>query len=335
MSPQGPARRARHRRAEPVPDARRRPGCTHSLTGARLVPIGTVYDPFVNRGLDALIYACYQDARFLLVSTPSGITLAPEGGQHQSVNTPLIGMAADRLASYEPAYVDELAILLAHAFRHMQAPDGSAVWLRLSTRGLTPADGPHARSAGVIAGAHWVVPPAAGRADRAGLSGADRAGSRGGLCDAAGGGAGRLACWPSPAPTGCTPAGSRRPAPGAAGDRAARFRHIETILAPLAPRCGAGHHARRTPGGACLARRGARPARGAAGGGSLSGKAGIFRICIAFTGSMRMRSWMPVRRRCWGREGKARALPLDPPGRSASLDRIFHQGSRGAAAPRE
>ena len=82
-----------------------------------MLPIGTVYDPFVNRGLDALIYACYQDARFLLVSTPSGLTLAPEGGQHQSVNTPLIGMAADRLASLEPAHVDELAILLRHALR--------------------------------------------------------------------------------------------------------------------------------------------------------------------------------------------------------------------------
>ncbi len=101
-----------------------------------MLPIGTVYDPFVNRGLDALIYACYQDARFLLVSTPSGLTLAPEGGQHQSINTPLIGMAADRLASFEPAHVDELAVLLRHAFDHMQRPDGSSVWLRLSTRQL-------------------------------------------------------------------------------------------------------------------------------------------------------------------------------------------------------
>ena len=92
-----------------------------------MLPIGTVYDPFVNRGLDALIYACYQDARFLLISTPSGLTLAPEGGQHQSVNTPLIGMAADRLASFEPAHVDELAILFRHALAHMQEPDGSAV----------------------------------------------------------------------------------------------------------------------------------------------------------------------------------------------------------------
>ncbi len=136
-------------------------GLSHALNGARLLPIGTVYDPFVNRGLDALIYACYQDARFLLVSTPSGISLAPEGGQHQSVNTPLIGMAADRLASYEPAYVDELAILLRWALAHMQAPDGSAVWLRLSTRALAH----RARTldaAAVIAGAHWAVPPAPG-----------------------------------------------------------------------------------------------------------------------------------------------------------------------------
>ncbi|MGH7042047.1 MAG: transketolase, partial [Acetobacteraceae bacterium] len=136
-------------------------GLAHALTGARLLPVGTVYDPFVNRGLDALIYACYQNARFLLVSTPSGITLAPEGGQHQSVNTPLIGMAADRLASFEPAHVDELGILLRHAFTHMQAPDGSAVWLRLSTRQLEQPErvvDPEA----VIAGAHWVVTPEPG-----------------------------------------------------------------------------------------------------------------------------------------------------------------------------
>ncbi|HEX5327057.1 MAG TPA: 1-deoxy-D-xylulose-5-phosphate synthase N-terminal domain-containing protein, partial [Acetobacteraceae bacterium] len=136
-------------------------GLTHALSGARVLPIGTVYDPFVNRGLDALIYACYQDARFLLISTPSGLTLAPEGGQHQSVNTPLIGMAADRLASFEPAHVDELALLLRHAFAHMQEPNGSSVWLRLSTRQL-PQPERSLDAAAVIAGAHWVVPPAAG-----------------------------------------------------------------------------------------------------------------------------------------------------------------------------
>jgi pyruvate dehydrogenase E1 component len=136
-------------------------GLAPALHGARLLPVGTVYDPFVNRGLDALIYACYQDARFLLVSTPSGLSLAPEGGQHQSINTPLIGMSTDRLASYEPAHADELAILLRHAFVHMQKPDGSAVWLRLSTRALTQPSRTLDREA-VIAGAHWVVPPAPG-----------------------------------------------------------------------------------------------------------------------------------------------------------------------------
>jgi pyruvate dehydrogenase E1 component len=136
-------------------------GLSHALNGARLLPIGTVYDPFVNRGLDALIYACYQDARFLLVSTPSGISLAPEGGQHQSANTPLLGMAVDRLASYEPTHVDELAILLRWALAYMQEPDGSAVWLRLSTRALQQSQRV-LDDAAVIAGGHWVVPPAAG-----------------------------------------------------------------------------------------------------------------------------------------------------------------------------
>ncbi|MGY4800439.1 1-deoxy-D-xylulose-5-phosphate synthase N-terminal domain-containing protein [Teichococcus aerofrigidensis] len=136
-------------------------GLADRMHGARLLPVGTVYDPFVNRGLDALIYACYQDARFLLVSTPSGLTLAPEGGQHQSINTPLIGMAQDRLAAYEPAHTDELAILLRHAFHHMQQPEGSAVWLRLSTRGIVQPQR-DLDPAAVIAGGHWAVPPAEG-----------------------------------------------------------------------------------------------------------------------------------------------------------------------------
>jgi pyruvate dehydrogenase E1 component len=79
-------------------------GLSHSLFGKRLIPIGTVYDPFVARGLDALNYACYQDARFIIVGTPSGVTLAPEGGAHQSIGSPLIGMSQDGLAAFEPAF---------------------------------------------------------------------------------------------------------------------------------------------------------------------------------------------------------------------------------------
>ena len=74
-------------------------GLSHTINGERLLPIGTLYDPFIARGLDALNYACYQDARFMVVATPSGITLAGEGGAHQSIAEPLIGMAQDGLAS--------------------------------------------------------------------------------------------------------------------------------------------------------------------------------------------------------------------------------------------
>src|ERR1700730_5433380 len=112
-------------------------GLAAPIFGVRLLPVGTLYDPFICRGLDALNYACYQDSRFIVVGTPSGVTLAPEGGAHQSISTPLIGMAQDGLASFEPAYVDELAVIMEWAFYHMQregAGEGGSVYLRLSTR---------------------------------------------------------------------------------------------------------------------------------------------------------------------------------------------------------
>jgi pyruvate dehydrogenase E1 component len=72
------------------------------------------------------------------VATPSGITLAPEGGAHQSIGTPLIGMAQDGLASFEPAFVDELTEILRWSFDYVQR-DGkderSAGWLRDETGG--------------------------------------------------------------------------------------------------------------------------------------------------------------------------------------------------------
>jgi pyruvate dehydrogenase E1 component len=113
-------------------------GLSHSINGARLLPVGTLYDPFIERGLDALNYACYQDARFMLAATPSGITLAPEGGAHQSIATPLIGMAQDGLVSFEPAFVDELAVIMRWGFEHMQreAGEGGSTYLRLSTRSI-------------------------------------------------------------------------------------------------------------------------------------------------------------------------------------------------------
>jgi pyruvate dehydrogenase E1 component len=138
-------------------------GLSHDLFGTRLIPIGTLYDPFIQRGLDALNYACYQDARFILVATPSGVTLAPEGGAHQSIGTPLIGLSQPGLAAFEPAFVDELAVILRHAFGYVQAADGGSVYLRLSTRSLAQPqrEMTAALAADVVAGGYWLRRPGA------------------------------------------------------------------------------------------------------------------------------------------------------------------------------
>jgi pyruvate dehydrogenase E1 component len=135
-------------------------GLAEPLFGARLLPVGTVYDPFIERGLDALNYACYQDARFLMVATPSGITLAPEGGAHQSIVTPLIGMGQPGLTTFEPAFVDELHAIMGWAFDHLQREDGGSVYLRLSTRGL---EQPRRKLDATLAiqGGYWLREPGA------------------------------------------------------------------------------------------------------------------------------------------------------------------------------
>lgn len=136
-------------------------GLSSSMFGARLLPIGTVYDPFIRRGLDAMHYGCYQDSRYMLVATPSGITLAPEGGAHQSSETPLITLAQPGMAAFEPAYVDELAEIMRWGFEYMQADDGGSVALRLSTRLLDQPDRQMTDDlrGGVTSGAYWLKEP--------------------------------------------------------------------------------------------------------------------------------------------------------------------------------
>jgi len=136
-------------------------GLSADLFGARLLPIGTVYDPFIARGLDALNYACYQDARFMIVATPSGLTLAPEGGAHQSVVQPLIGMGQPGLTYFEPAHVDELVEIMRWSFRHMQAEEGGSVYLRLSTRPIAQPRRSldEATRAAVVDGGYWLEAP--------------------------------------------------------------------------------------------------------------------------------------------------------------------------------
>jgi pyruvate dehydrogenase E1 component len=138
-------------------------GLADRLFGARLLPVGALYDPFIARGLDALNYACYQDARFMLAATPSGITLAPEGGAHQSITSPLIGLAQPSLTAFEPAFGDELTAIMRWGFAHMQAEDGGSVYLRLTTRVI---DQPARDNMGdiegdILDGAYWLVEPAA------------------------------------------------------------------------------------------------------------------------------------------------------------------------------
>jgi pyruvate dehydrogenase E1 component len=141
--------------------------------GTRLIPVGTVYDPFIARGLDALNYACYQDARFMLVGTPSGLTLAAEGGAHQSINTPLIGMGQPGLTYFEPAFADELALIMRHGFEHIQADDGGSVYLRLSTRGIPQTSREDTDwEAGALAGGYWLRRPGPGAEAAIAFSGA-------------------------------------------------------------------------------------------------------------------------------------------------------------------
>ena len=138
-------------------------GLSHELFGERLFPVGTVYDPFIARGLDAMNYACYQDARFMLAGTPSGISLAPEGGAHQSIGTPLIGISQPGLLSFEPAFADELSIIMNYGFDYLQMENGGSVYLRLSTRSI---EQPHRQidkslKENILKGGYWLKKPGA------------------------------------------------------------------------------------------------------------------------------------------------------------------------------
>ena len=110
-------------------------GLSAELTGQQLIPIGTVYDPFVLRGLDSFIYGLYANARFIVVGTPSGVSLAPEGGAHQSTVTPSLCAELPNLNSYEPCFAQELVWIMLDAVRQCcRDIEGRATYLRLSTK---------------------------------------------------------------------------------------------------------------------------------------------------------------------------------------------------------
>jgi pyruvate dehydrogenase E1 component len=140
-------------------------GATWSRDGQPLLPIGTLYDPFVNRALEPWSFGIYAGGQSILIGTPSGVTLSPEGGAHQSIITPVVGLAQPRCIAWEPAFAQDLEWTLLHALSLLGRTDGTSSYLRLSTRPIdqslasVPSDpeGREARRRHAIAGGYRIV----------------------------------------------------------------------------------------------------------------------------------------------------------------------------------
>ncbi len=143
-------------------------GLAHEHHGELLLPVGTVYDPFVLRGLDAFVYSLYNGSRFVVAGTPSGVTLAPEGGAHQSTITASVGMELPGVCFCEPAFATEVDWLLCDGLAALSDPDGESLYLRLSTRPIDQTPfvelvdrvGESALRTDVLAGAYRLREPA-------------------------------------------------------------------------------------------------------------------------------------------------------------------------------
>ncbi len=114
-------------------------GATWSRWGERLIPIATIYDPFVSRALEPWSYGIYAGGQSILVGTPSGVTLAPEGGAHQSITTPSIGLEQPGCVAWEPAFAQDLEWCFLHAMDRVGVEGGTSAYFRLSTRPIDPA----------------------------------------------------------------------------------------------------------------------------------------------------------------------------------------------------
>ena len=113
-------------------------GATWSRWGRRLIPVATLYDPFVARALEPWSYGIYAGGQSILVGTPSGVTLSSEGGAHQSITTPSIGLEQPSCTAWEPAFAQDLEWTFLHAMTQVGVPGGSSSYFRLSTRPLDP-----------------------------------------------------------------------------------------------------------------------------------------------------------------------------------------------------
>lgn len=109
-------------------------GATWSRWGQPLIPIATIYDPFISRALEPWSYGIYSGGQSILIGTPSGVTLAPEGGAHQSITTPSIGLEQPGCTAWEPAFAQDLEWCLLDAMNNIGQPNGRSAYFRLSTR---------------------------------------------------------------------------------------------------------------------------------------------------------------------------------------------------------
>ena len=114
-------------------------GSTWNRWGEPIIPIGTLYDPFVNRALEPWTFGVYAGGQSILVGTPSGVSLAPEGGAHQSIISPSIGLEHPGVVAYEPAFAQDLEWTLLHAMRFVGRPGGCSAYFRLTTRPVDQA----------------------------------------------------------------------------------------------------------------------------------------------------------------------------------------------------
>ncbi|MDT7653419.1 MAG: pyruvate dehydrogenase component [Pseudonocardiales bacterium] len=147
-------------------------GATWSRWGEPLLPIGVLYDPFVERALEPWSFGIYAGGQSILVGTPSGVSLAPEGGAHQSISTPSVGLEQPGCISYDPAFAIDVEWTLLASLARLGRPDGTSAYLRLSTRPVdqTLADVPTDQAARdrrrrqVVAGAYPLYRAGTGRA---------------------------------------------------------------------------------------------------------------------------------------------------------------------------
>jgi pyruvate dehydrogenase E1 component len=138
-------------------------GVTWSRYGQPLLPIGTIYDPFVGRALEPWSFGMYAGGQSILVGTPSGVSLAPEGGAHQSIVTPSIGIGQPGCTFWEPAFGQELEWTLLHALSRLGRPGGESAYFRLSTRPLDQALGPADDRRELVLAGGYPLRPARGR----------------------------------------------------------------------------------------------------------------------------------------------------------------------------